>query len=100
MNEPNVDKILQSWYDAKQQISELESKIDDYKKIASNIMDNKNIDCLKNDQFVLQKKDMNRTSISKSCLPVDIWNTYSKESLFSAFYISKINHKKKRSPKK
>ena len=62
-------------------------------------MDSRNLDTLKNDIYILQKKDMNRTSISKQDLPIDIWNKYSKESFYSAFYISKINEKKKRSPR-
>jgi hypothetical protein len=38
---------------------------------------------------------MNRTTISKKDLPLEIWNKYSKESFYSAFYISKKDEKKK-----
>jgi hypothetical protein len=100
MNDDNVNTLLEKWFLAKQQINELESKINKYKKIAENIMDHRMSDEIKNDKFILQKKDINRTSISKNDLPPEIWNKYCKENFYSAFYISKINEKRKKSPKK
>ena len=100
MNDDNVNTLLEKWFLAKQQINDLESKIDKYKKIAENIMDHRMSDEIKNDKYILQKKDINRTSISKNDLPPDIWNKYCKENFYSAFYISKVNEKKKRSPRK
>uniref|UniRef100_A0A6C0DZX6 Uncharacterized protein n=1 Tax=viral metagenome TaxID=1070528 RepID=A0A6C0DZX6_9ZZZZ len=97
MNETNVDNLLEKWYEAKQQINDLESKINNYKRIAENIMEHKNVESLMNDKFLLQKKDINKTTISKKDLPIEIWNKYSKENFYSAFYISKANEKKKRS---
>jgi hypothetical protein len=93
-------ELLERWYETKQQISALEEKIEKYKKMADNIMDHKNTDTLSSDKYVLSKKDMNKTSISKKDLPIDIWEKYSKESFYSAFYISKINEKRKRSVKR
>ena len=100
MNETNVDNLLEKWYEAKQQIIDLEGKIDKYKRIAENIMEHKNVETLINDKFVLHKKDINKTTISKKDLPIDIWDKYSKELFYSAFYISKANEKKKRSIRK
>jgi hypothetical protein len=96
----NDQELLEKWYDAKQQISELEDKIEKYKKIADNIMDHKNTDTLSCDKYTLSKKDMNKTSISKKDLPIEIWEKYSKESFYSAFYLSKNNEKRKRSVKR
>lgn len=95
MNDNTIDNLLQNWYEAKQQISSLEAKLDSFKKIAENIMDHKNCDSLNNEKYVLQRKDINRTSISKKDLPLEIWNKYCKENFYSSFYISKVNHKKK-----
>jgi hypothetical protein len=100
MNETNVDNLLEKWYEAKQQINDLESKIDKYKRIAENIMEHKNVETLMNDKFTLHKKDINKTTISKKDLPIEIWNKYSKENFYSAFYISRTNEKKKRSIRK
>ena len=85
MNEYSVDNLLEKFYDTKQQISILENKLISLKNTADTIMDSRNLDTLKNDIYILQKKDMNRTSISKQDLPIDIWNKYSKESFYSAF---------------
>lgn len=85
----NSDELLNAWYETKQKISELEKKVEKYKLIAERIMDENNIDSISNDKYTLQKKNLNRTSIGKSDLPIDIWNKYSKESFYNAFYISK-----------
>lgn len=95
----DIDNLLNKWYDAKQEISILEKKIEKYKKLAESIMDSKNTDNLSNSLYVLQRRDMNRTSIGKKDLPLELWNKYAKESFFNAFYISK-KERKKRSAKK
>ena len=103
--EENIDDILENWYNAKNQITKLENDIILYKKKCDLIMDKKNIDVIVNKTYVLKKKEMNRTTISKKDLPIDIFNRYSKESFCNAFYITKINEKRstskiKRSRKK
>lgn len=83
------DELLNVWFETKQKISELEKNIEKYKLVAEKIMDENNIDSISNDKYTLQKKNLNRTSIGKSDLPIDIWNKYSKESFYNAYYITK-----------
>lgn len=93
MDNDDIDNLLNRWYDAKQQISELEKKIEKYKTFAEKFMDSKQIDSISNDKFTLQRKEMNRTSLGKKDLPPEIWDRYAKESFFNAFYISKKKDK-------
>ena len=89
MENSEVDSLLNKWYETKQQISELEKKLEKYKLFAEKIMDSKQIDVISNSQYTLQRKEMNRTSLGKKDLPPEIWDRYAKESFFNAFYISK-----------
>ena len=72
--------------------------------LAENLMNKENTDVIKSDKYILQRKEMNRTIIGKKDLPEDIWNRYSKELFYNAFYISKKNEKssgrKKKSSRK
>ena len=106
MNE-DIENLLSKWHEAKQEIAGLEKKIEKYKSIATNIMDKENVDILTSNNFVLNRKDQNRTTISRKDLPEEIWNTYCKELFYHVFYISKKGENKlrrsirrKRSPKK
>lgn len=100
--EDDIENLLSKWYNAKQELFQLEKKIEKYKVLAENLMNKENIDVIKSEKYILQRKEMNRTSIGKKDLPEDIWNRYSKELFYNAFYISKKNEKsrKKKSSRK
>ena len=102
--EEDIENLLNKWYNSKQELSQLEKKIEKYKMLAENLMNKENTDVIKSDKYILQRKEMNRTIIGKKDLPEDIWNRYSKELFYNAFYISKKNEKssgrKKKSSRK
>jgi len=92
----DTENLLNKWYDAKQEISMLEKKIEKYKEVAESIMNKTNTDVLSSSKYNLSKREMNKTTIGKKDLPEDIWNRYSKETFYNAFYISKNIEKKAR----
>lgn len=93
MEDDDIENLLNKWYHSKQELSQLEKKIEKYKTIAENLMNKENTDVIKSDKYILQRKEMNRTTIGKKDLPEDIWNRYSKELFYNAFYISKKQEK-------
>ena len=101
----DIENLLNKWYSSKQELSQLEKKIEKYKNIAENLMNKENSDVIISNNFILKRKELNRTTIGKKDLPQDIWDRYSKELSYNAFYISKKDEKKirksiKKSPKK
>lgn len=101
MNE-DISNLLDKWYDAKQELSLLEKKIEKYKHMVEDIMNRHNTDTLSSEKIVVNRKALNRTTISKKDLPSDIWDRYCKELFYSSFYISKkgkIKKSRKRSKK-
>jgi hypothetical protein len=96
----DINNLLDKWYEAKQEISSLEKKIEKYKMYIEDIMNKRNIDVLSSDKITVQRKEQNRTTISKKDLPSDIWDRYCKELFYNVFYISKkgnIRKSKKKS---
>jgi hypothetical protein len=87
----DINNLLDKWYEAKQEISSLEKKIEKYKLYVEDIMNKRNIDVLSSDKITVQRKEQNRTTISKKDLPSDIWDRYCKELFYNVFYISKKN---------
>jgi hypothetical protein len=90
LNENDIDNLLSKWYETKQEIALLEKKCDKYKKVAEKVMVNTNKNIINNGIYSLQKKNITKNTISKGDLPIDIWNKFSKNTNYSAFYISKI----------
>lgn len=91
----DIENLLNKWYSAKQELSMLEKKIEKYKILAENLMNKENVDVLTSNNYILKRKEINKTTIGKKDLPIDIWNKYSKESFYNAFYISNKPEEKK-----
>jgi len=91
----DIENLLNKWYSAKQELSMLEKKIEKYKILAENLMNKENVDVLTSNNYILKRKEINKTTIGKKDLPIDIWNKYSKESFYNAFYISNKSEEKK-----
>lgn len=100
MSNDDIDNLLEKWYNAKLQISQLENKLNSFKVYAEKYMDKNNVDVIKNSIYSLDRRHINKTTISKKDLPPDIWDTYSKENFYSSFYINKISERRKRSRSK
>lgn len=91
--EPDIDRLLANWFEAKQRIAELEKKCEKYKTIADKIMNIRGEYSIKSKTLLLSKYDMERQSIGKKDVPKDIWNTYAKTSSFSTYRLSEIKKK-------
>jgi hypothetical protein len=91
MSNTDIYALLQKWSEAKNEIINLEKKIEKYKRIASSIMDQQGNNTVSSDDYTLRRKEMSRTTISKKNVPQDVWNKYSKLSKYKAYYLSEKN---------
>lgn len=93
-----VDELLTKWYDLKETIRQLESKMDVYKEKAIHLMNEQNTNILSNGTYSLEKKESKRTTISLADIEEeDIKRKYAKTNVYTCFYITKKGEKKKRS---
>lgn len=89
IRQDDIDNLLASWADAKEQISSLEHTIEKYKRLATRILNKNNTEQINNNTFTLRRRHISKRTVSKQDLPSDIWNQYSKQTEFTAFYLSK-----------
>ena len=90
-----IDELLTKWYDLKETINSLETKMKEYKSVAEAIMEKNNSTELRNKIYQLQKKTFKRHTMTKEKTPEEIWNKYSQEHICNSFYITKIGDKKR-----
>jgi hypothetical protein len=51
----------------------------------------------KGKEYMVEKKEMKRRTISKDDMPEELWRRYSRENTYDCYYVTKIGEKKKRS---
>lgn len=88
LNETDINNLLEKWFNTKQEISTLETKCEKYKHYAEQILNSKNSDTLSSSYYKLKRQKINRNTISRKDVPKEIWNTYSKKSSYSAYYLN------------
>lgn len=74
----DMDQLLEKWADARNKMTDLEKRIDHYKKIAKQQLIRNNIKKYENEFFKLSLSTHNRTSVQKKDVPQDIWDQYAK----------------------
>jgi hypothetical protein len=88
----NVDitiaEMIVRWNDAREKIDDLEKQIKKYKQIATKYMDDQGKNSIVLDDFVLKKRKITKRTISKKDVPENIWEKYSKETSYDAFYLT------------
>jgi hypothetical protein len=92
----DVETFLNKWYELKETIANLEKTMDTYKTMAEKMMVKRKTNVLINTNFILRKRELSRASVSKKDLPETIWNQYSKNSNYNAYFINKIQPDKKK----
>ena len=81
---------LQEWYELKQTISKLNKKCEKYRKIAEEVMREKNINSISENGISVERKIQQSTRMIKKNVPVDIWNEHATISRYNTFYVKKV----------
>ena len=92
----DIDNIFEKWNRAKIQISELETKIEKYKKKMGKMMDTTDKNTIKGTNFSLCRKKIVSQIVLKKNIPQNIWDSYSTPKEYKAFYLRKNKTKSKK----
>lgn len=84
----DISSLLEKWSDAKNEMVELEKRIDKYKRLANRVMDYQGNDNISSTYYTLRRKNISRTSISKQDVPEHIWQKYARTCTYPAYYLS------------
>lgn len=89
MDSEDIDTLLDSWNQTKNEIASLERKLEKYKRAAERIMCKERNNSIEGSYYKLKKRVMSRNTLSKKDVPVHIWDQYSRECSYTAYYLSK-----------
>jgi hypothetical protein len=89
-----IYETIEKYIDYKEKSSEIEKKLEKYRKIIEEYMMNQNLTEIKHNGVTLKKTLSSRESIAKKDLPSDIWGKYCKTSRFTVITVSKSKMKK------
>ena len=92
-----MEELLKNWYEAKESLAKLETKIKEYKSHADSLL--KNSKEAKTKDYVLEVKEMSRRTISKDDMPDDLYSRYSHINKYKCYYVYKAGEKR-RSPRR
>lgn len=90
ISEKDIEDLLEKWHQAKQSISELETKCDKYKKLAEKILTTSGTSSISSSGYKLSKKNMSRETLAKKDVPNEVWNKYSRKVQYSAYYLTEL----------
>mgnify|MGYP007072237470 CR=1 FL=1 len=89
ISEDDISVLLDRWHEAKQDLKDLEEKIEKYKKVATKLMKDSDSNVLSSPNYTLTRREMVSTRVLKADLPQDLWKQFSTTSRFPAFYLTK-----------
>lgn len=92
LDSSDIKKLLEHWFEAKNEIIKLEKKIEKYKCVANRVMNQQNTNILTDNNIKLKRKEISRTTISKQDVPKDMWNKYARSCSYKAYYLSENNN--------
>ena len=86
----DLETIFSEWYSIKKKKSELEDREEEIKKIIHKILTKEKVEELESENFKVSRKSQTRRSVTKSDLPSDIYDKYSKSKKISILYLKRI----------
>lgn len=86
----NIDDVLKKWKDSKDRVKMLEAKIDKCKRTIGKLMDRKGVNEISGYQYSVSRRSNTRTQLSKSNIPVDIWNKYSTRCTYDSYHLKEM----------
>lgn len=84
----DVSKLLNDWYDTREELKNAERHLTYLKKQATRLMDSNNVNTLKSKNYTLQRRKNSRRSLKKEDIPENVWEKYVSKTQFKSFSLS------------
>ena len=96
-NQDKLSKHIEKWYILKQDIAELEKKMEYHKDRVKKYMKESNLSSTSSNSIIVESRTSSMSRISKDNVPQHVWNQYAKTSSFDVYTVRKIGDKRSRS---
>ncbi len=93
LSESELDKLLDKWYETKQEILQLEKKAEKYKKCCEKIMNKEGNDTISTKDYKLTRNMITRTALSRQSVPNEIWLKYSTKCTYPVYTLKQSRKK-------
>ena len=90
-----LDEILKKWATAKASISEMEKKMEHYKKLAEKQLTKMGVDQYANSEYKVKKQTQQRSVMVKKMVPAEVWDRYSLPQKVEFWTLAPIKNEKR-----
>jgi hypothetical protein len=93
MQSVEIEKITEKWFRYKQELSEIEKKVQKYKELLEEEMNKQGVNYLTTKRFEISRISCSKNTISKKDVPKEVWDAYSKRSKYFMYSLKEIKGK-------
>ena len=91
----NVNELLENWWKYREIKLEAEKKLNKYKKKIQKLMEKDCINKINSSKYIVSRKKIQSTRLSKQNVPTEIWDRYSTITEYNTFNIKEVKKGKK-----
>jgi hypothetical protein len=91
----NTNELLESWWKWREIKLEAEKKLNKYKKKIEKMMERENSNKIQSGKYIVSRRKMHTTRLSKQNVPKDVWERYSTTTEYNTFTIKEVKKNKK-----
>lgn len=96
----DLERTAEKWFEAKEKLRIIEDKIERYKQAFIRALNAKNEDRLVEGGFVVSRRRITKTYVSKETLPSDVWKQYATTCNYDMLLLSRRRTADEKSPRK
>ncbi len=88
LSDKDIDDLLEKWWKAKNALKDYQTRCDKYKNIVEKVMKAKQTSKLSSRYHMVTRREMKKKQLLKSVVPKDIWEKYTTENVYCAYYLT------------
>jgi hypothetical protein len=89
MDKTDFEEVFKKYYEIYDEIKKLEKRQQRYKELIYDILESENTNKISSLNYIIEKKMIKSERINKSDIPNDLWNKYSKKSIYNTLLVKK-----------
>lgn len=89
MDKTDFEEVFKKYYEIYDEIKKLEKRQQRYKELIYDILESENTNKISSLNYIIEKKLIKSERINKSDIPNELWNKYSKKSIYNTLLVKK-----------
>ena len=89
MDKTDFEEVFKKYYEIYDEIKKLEKRQQRYKELIYDILESENTNKISSLNYIIEKKLIKSERINKSDIPNELWNKYSKKSMYNTLLVKK-----------